>query len=205
MKERRSPAYGVARASRKPLLVYALPMGAAMLTVQAFLLPHPGAVAVVEAIGASQGLVLLMGIPVTAVVVLLGYLASRRLTRREYPMDPAVYAEVYGETSTDVGTTGPAGAAGGTPAGGAPGDGGQATAVLTKPADTGTGMRPPSFGMVLTLVVTPILLILLGTIGQNTLTEGSALRAVLTVLGAPMEALLTTSPCAVLPGRSSRL
>lgn len=183
-------AYGVARASRKPLLVYALPMGAAMLTVHAFLPPHPGAVAVVETIGASQGLVLLMGIPVTAVVVLLGYLASRRLTRREYPMDPAVYAEVYGETSTDVGTTGPAGTAGGTPAGGTSGDGGQATAVLTKPADTVTDVRPPSFGIVLTLIVTPILLILLGTIGQNTLTEGSTLRAVLTVLGAPMVALL---------------
>ncbi len=38
-------AYGVARASGKPLLVYALPMGAAMLTVHAFLPPHPGAVA----------------------------------------------------------------------------------------------------------------------------------------------------------------
>ncbi|MBC2906785.1 SLC13 family permease, partial [Streptomyces cupreus] len=96
-------AYGVARAARKPLLIYALPMGAAMLTVHAFLPPHPGAVAVVEAIGASQGLVLLMGIPVTAVVVLLGYLLSRRLTRREYPMDPAVYAEVYGETGAEEG------------------------------------------------------------------------------------------------------
>ncbi|MBC2907055.1 transporter, partial [Streptomyces sp. PSKA01] len=85
---------------------------------------------------------------------------------------------------------GPAGTSGGTPAGGTSGEGGQATAVLTKPADTGTDTPPPSFGMVLTLIVTPILLILLGTIGQNTLTEGSTLRAVLTVLGAPMVALL---------------
>ncbi|MFF8971825.1 SLC13 family permease [Streptomyces sp. NPDC014995] len=178
-------AYGVARASRRPLLIYALPMGAAMLTVHAFLPPHPGAVAATEAIGASQGLVLLMGIPVTAVVVLLGYLVSRRLTRREYPMDPAVHAEVYGEPET----------AGGRPPttaqpGPGPSDGGRATAVLTKPAPSGTDVRPPSFGMVLALIVTPILLILLGTIGQNTLAEGSTPRAVLTVLGAPMVALL---------------
>jgi GntP family gluconate:H+ symporter len=178
-------AYGVARAARKPLLVYALPMGAAMLTVHAFLPPHPGPVAAIEGIGASQGLVLLMGIPLTAVVVLVGYLVARRITRREYPMDPAVYAEVYGEPDADEGTSAPAAA---TVSGAS--DGGHATAVLAKPAAQGTEVRPPSFGMVLALIVTPILLILLGTIGQNTLAEGSTLRAVLTVLGAPMVALL---------------
>jgi GntP family gluconate:H+ symporter len=173
-------AYGVARAARKPLLIYALPMGAAMLTVHAFLPPHPGAVAVAATIGASQGLMLLLGLPITAVVALFGYFVSRRLTRREYPMDPAVYAEVYGEP--EAGTEG-----GSAPA---PVEGGHATAVLTKPAPSQTDVRPPSFGMVLALIVTPILLILLGTIGQNTLAEGSTLRAVLTVLGAPMVALL---------------
>ncbi|WP_246101020.1 hypothetical protein [Streptomyces cyaneus] len=44
--------------------------------------------------------------------------------------------------------------------------------------------------MVLALIVTPILLILAGTLGQNLLAEGSTFRAVLTVLGAPMVALL---------------
>ncbi|OUD03617.1 SLC13 family permease [Streptomyces swartbergensis] len=179
-------AYGVARASRKPLLVYALPMGAAMLTVHAFLPPHPGAVAATEAIGASQGLVLLMGIPITAVVVLLGSFVSRRLSRREYPMDPTVDAEVYGEPEAGgQGTHATAGTAESPSSGG-----GKATAVLTRQAPSGTDLPPPSFGMVLALIVTPILLILLDTIGQNTLTEGSTLRAVLTVLGAPMVALL---------------
>lgn len=195
-------AYGVARASGKPLLVYALPMGAAMLTVHAFLPPHPGAVAVTQAIGADQGLVLLLGIPVTAVVVLLGYLVSRRMTRREYPMDPAVYAEVYGEEPTP-GTPG----APSTPAA-RPADDGHGTAVLTKPAQpTTTDPAPaapapaPSFGMVLTLIVTPILLILAGTLGQNLLAEGSSLRAILTVLGAPMVALLIdVALCAYLLG-----
>ncbi|MDF3144006.1 MULTISPECIES: SLC13 family permease [unclassified Streptomyces] len=178
-------AYGVARASRKPLLVYALPMGAAMLTVHAFLPPHPGAVAVTQAIGADQGLVLLLGIPVTALVVLLGYLISRRMTRREYPMDPAVCAEVYGEEPAAP----EASSAPSVPAA----DDGHGTAVLTKPARTTTtdpALRPPSFGMVLALIVTPILLILAGTLSQNLLTEGSTFRAVLTVLGAPMVALL---------------
>ncbi|MFD5264902.1 hypothetical protein [Streptomyces sp. NPDC058335] len=117
---------GIARASRKPLLIYALPMGAAMLTVHAFLPPHPGAVAVAATIGASQGLMLLLGIPVTAVVSLLGYLVSRRLTRREYPMDPAVYAEVYGETDAGGGTPGAAVTGGGVSTG-------RATAVRARP------------------------------------------------------------------------
>ncbi|MEU1179271.1 SLC13 family permease [Streptomyces sp. NPDC005820] len=189
-------AYGVARASRKPLLVYALPMGAAMLTVHAFLPPHPGAVAVTQAIGADQGLVLLLGIPVTAVVVLLGYLVSRRMTRREYPMDPAVYAEVYGEEPTG-------GSASGAPSVPAADDG-HGTAVLTRPAPattTETAPPAPSFAMVLALIVTPILLILAGTLGQNLLAEGSTLRAVLTVLGAPMVALLIdVALCAYLLG-----
>lgn len=185
-------AYGVARASRKPLLVYALPMGAAMLTVHAFLPPHPGAVAVTQAIGADQGLVLLLGIPVTAVVVLLGHLISRRMTRREYPMDPAVHAEVYGGEPTG-------GSAAAVPAA----DDGHGTAVLTKPAPTTTDVSPaaPSFGMVLALIVTPILLILVGTLGQNLLAEGTTFRAVLTVLGAPMVALLIdVALCAYLLG-----
>ncbi|WP_323150294.1 SLC13 family permease, partial [Pseudomonas oryzihabitans] len=38
-------AYGIARTARKPLIVFALPMCATMLTVHAMLPPHPGAVA----------------------------------------------------------------------------------------------------------------------------------------------------------------
>jgi len=155
--------YGVARASRKPLLVYALPMGAAMLTVHAFLPPHPGAVAAATTIGADQGWVLLFGIPVTAVVIAVGYLLAKRMTRRTYAMTADVREKVFG----DAENTSDEGAAG--------------------------FENPPSFGMILTLIVTPIAFILLGTIATNTLAEGSIPRAVLTVLGAPMVALLVAA------------
>lgn len=170
-------AYGVARASRKPLLVYALPMGAAMLTVHAFLPPHPGAVAAATAIGAQQGWVLLFGIPVTAVVILLGYFMAKRMTRRTYAMSPEIEAKVYGEE----------GAAGATESGGAAG---HADGPVANTAKAESVENPPSFAMVASLIVTPIVLILLGTIGTNVLPEGNTLRAVLTVLGAPMVALL---------------
>ncbi|WP_063734988.1 GntP family transporter [Streptomyces sp. RTd22] len=151
--------YGVARASRKPLLVYALPMGAAMLTVHAFLPPHPGAVAAATTIGADQGWVLLFGIPVTAIVIAIGYLLAKRMTRRTYAMTADVREKVFGDTADET------------------------TSVE----------NPPSFGMILTLIVTPIALILLGTVATNTLAEGSTPRAVLTVLGAPMVALLVAA------------
>ncbi|MGY0062110.1 GntP family transporter [Streptomyces sp. LZ34] len=175
-------AYGVARASRKPLLVYALPMGAAMLTVHAFLPPHPGAVAAATTIGADQGWVLLFGIPVTAVVILLGYLFAKRLTRREYPMTADVYAKVFG-TGGDENESGAEAGAGS--------EAGPAPKAVVEGAE-----NPPSFGMVVSLIVTPIVLILLGTIGTNFLSEGSTLRAVLTVLGAPMVALLVAAALA---------
>lgn len=168
-------AYGVARASRKPLLVYALPMGAAMLTVHAFLPPHPGAVAAATAIGAQQGWVLLFGIPVTAVVILLGYFMAKRMTRRTYAMSPEIEAKVYGEEGT----------AGATESGDAGNAAGVESTEITEITE-----NPPSFAMVASLIVTPIVLILLGTIGTNALPEGNTLRAVLTVLGAPMVALL---------------
>ncbi|MFJ5224607.1 GntP family transporter [Streptomyces sp. NPDC088400] len=177
-------AYGVARASRKPLLIYALPMAAAMLTVHAFLPPHPGAVAAAATIGADQGWVLLLGIPLTAVVIFAGHLLAKRMTRREYTLTADVYEKVYGdgggepgESPEPIATGGDSDSDGSVPAG--PGA-----------QQVGGTANPPSFGMVVSLIITPIALILLGTIGTNTLAEGSVTRAVLTVLGAPMVALL---------------
>lgn len=202
-------AAGVARVSRKPLLTYALPLAGALLTVHVFLPPHPGSVAVAGLIGADQGMILMLGIPLSVVVILLGYLIAQRLSRREYPMDPEVYERVYGSDGSDgtdrtdgseargAGGNASGGDAGGNVSGGHPGDApvgsgsSAATAVLTKPSETTE--QPPSFGMVLSLILTPILLMLLGTIAANTLPEGSAPRSVLTVLGAPMVALLVAA------------
>jgi GntP family gluconate:H+ symporter len=114
------------------------------------------------------------------------------MTRREYPMDPALYAEVYGEDEPPTGGAAPVASAPATSAPAASASDGHGTAVLTKsaPAAADGDVAPPSFAMVLTLIVAPILLILAGTLGQNLLAEGSTFRAVLTVLGAPMVALL---------------
>ncbi|KUO22082.1 GntT/GntP/DsdX family permease [Streptomyces dysideae] len=177
---------GVARVSRKPILLYALPLAGAMLTVHALLPPHPGQVALAGLIGADQGMILLFGIPIAALVSVVGFLLARRLTRREYPIDPDLYERVYGDTDVPDDADGTGG--GSTPAAG--GGGGSATVLAPAPTGTKQTERPPSFGTILTLVLTPIALIMLGTVSTNTLDEGSLLRTVLGVLGAPMIALL---------------
>ncbi|MFH7611649.1 transporter, partial [Pseudomonas syringae pv. tagetis] len=61
----------------------------------------------------------------------------------------------------------------------------------------------PAIGLLIALILLPILLILLGTLATTLLPATSTMRAVLTVLGAPMVALLIdTLLCAsLLPSR----
>ncbi|MFH7495443.1 transporter, partial [Pseudomonas syringae pv. tagetis] len=73
-------AYGVARAARKPWLIFAQPMCAALLAVQAFLQPHPGAVAAASQLGAELGRVVRLGIPIVAVLCAMGYFVAGRMT-----------------------------------------------------------------------------------------------------------------------------
>lgn len=173
-------AAGAARVSRKPLLVFALPMAGALLAVHAFLPPHPGSVAAAALLGADQALVLLIGLPITAVVIAAGYLIARRMTRREYPMTAEVREKVYGNGEPGFGSPG-----GSSPVSGEDG-------TLLAPAQSGTrqAQRPPSFLMVLSLIATPIVLMLLGAIGKNVLAEDTVAHGFATVLGAPMIALL---------------
>lgn len=177
-------AAGAARVSRKPLLVFALPMAGALLAVHAFLPPHPGAVAAAALLGADQALVLLIGLPITAVVIAAGYLIAKRMTRREYPMAAEVREKVYGNPDPGFGSDG-------TPGGGSSPVSGEDGTVLA-PAQSGTrqAQRPPSFPMVLSLIGTPIVLMLLGAIGKNVLAEDTVAHGFATVLGAPMIALL---------------
>ncbi|MFF7706965.1 SLC13 family permease [Pseudomonas sp. NPDC007930] len=194
-------AYGVARAARKPLLIFALPMCAALLSVHAFLPPHPGAVAAAGQLGADLGRVLLFGLPIVGVLCLIGYWVAGRMTRRTYPMTDDIRSEVYGphignddlqawangdysrQHSTEHVTSGALDESAGS------------LAKRLPPAPA------PGFGLIIGLILLPIVLILLGTLATTLLPADSGLRAVLTVLGAPLVALLIdTLLCAWLLG-----
>ncbi|MFK3973115.1 SLC13 family permease [Pseudomonas sp. NPDC087358] len=194
-------AYGVARAARKPLLVYALPMCAALLSVHAFLPPHPGAVAAAGQLGADLGRVLMFGLPIVAVLCVIGYLIAGRMTRKVYPMTDDIRAEVYGPHITnqdlvawandDYSNTSEAAHA--------------KTLGLEESASSLAARLPkappPGAGIIIALILLPIILILLGTLATTMLPADSAVRSVLTVLGAPLVALLIdTMLCAWLLG-----
>jgi GntP family gluconate:H+ symporter len=194
-------AYGVARAARKPLLVYALPMCAALLSVHAFLPPHPGAVAAAGQLGADLGRVLMFGLPMVGILCLIGYLIAGRMTRRVYPMTDDIRSEVYGSHVTNDDLVAWANndysrvsEATHTKEQGLEENASSLAARLPKaPA--------PGAGIIIALILLPIILILLGTLATTMLPAASMLRNVLTVLGAPLVALLIdTLLCAWLLG-----
>jgi GntP family gluconate:H+ symporter len=194
-------AYGVARAARKPLLIFALPMCAALLSVHAFLPPHPGAVAAAGQLGADLGRVLMFGIPIVGVLCMVGYLIAGRMTRKTYPMTDDIRGEVYGPHITnedlvawardDYSNTSQAAHS--------------KTLGLEESASSLAAKLPPApapgFGLIIGLILLPIVLILLGTLATTMLPIESTVRSVLTVLGAPLVALLIdTLLCAYLLG-----
>lgn len=194
-------AYGVARAARKPLLVYALPMCAALLSVHAFLPPHPGAVAAAGQLGADLGRVLMFGLPMVGILCLIGYLIAGRMTRRVYPMTDDIRSEVYGSHVTNDDLVAWAN--------------NDYSRVSEAPHTKELGLEEnasslaarlpkapaPGAGIIIALILLPIILILLGTLATTMLPADSVLRNVLTVLGAPLVALLIdTLLCAWLLG-----
>ena len=123
------------------------------------------------ALGADIGWVLILGLIVCAPLAVLSQYVAKRLTRRDIPMPAATRAwfESFGKGSGE----GSNGSASGNDDGS--GSGGTLTATEA----------PPSMWTVLTLVITPLLLIMLGTTGETVLPEGHDLRPVLSFIGAP--------------------
>ncbi|WP_301924942.1 GntP family transporter [Corynebacterium glaucum] len=72
--------FGFAAVAKIDPLRIGLPVAATLLTVHVVLPPHPGPVAVAELLGGDAGLLLTVGLPISAVTVALGYLAVRRFS-----------------------------------------------------------------------------------------------------------------------------
>ncbi|MGF7189052.1 GntP family gluconate:H+ symporter [Robbsia andropogonis] len=194
-------AYGVARTARKPLLVFALPMCASLLAVHAFLPPHPGAVAAAGQLGADLGRILMFGLPIVLILCLVGYVIAGRMTRKIYPMSDDVRAEVYGAHITNEDLVDWSNNVYKTPH--------IETAMTSRSLDESASALaarlpaapPPGFGLILSLILLPIVLILVGTLVPPMLPSTSILRQTLIVLGAPLVALLLdTLLCAWLLG-----
>ncbi|MFT9447699.1 gluconate:H+ symporter [Gluconobacter japonicus] len=158
--------YGVSNVTRRSLMIFALPMCAAMLTVHSFLPPHPGPAAAAAQIGANMGRVLAFGVPITLLVCAAGALIAQRMTRREFTYAPDIRAAVSG-CEGEMFKAGPE------------------SSVHALPS-----AEPPGFWLIVGLILLPIVLIMLGTMLSIFLPPGFSYAGAAHLIGSPITALL---------------
>src|SRR3954454_15480731 len=175
----------VAHRSNQPVLRVGIPALAGLSVLHGFIPPHPGPLVAISSLHASLGLVLLFGLILAIPCVILagpvfGSLISRRLPVATPPVlvGAAVGAAVGGR---ETGTTGTGASDGADRDLGDTGD-------PARPAEG--ARRQPGFGATVATVLLPVVLMLLGAIGELTLDEGTTLRSISNVLGTPVIALL---------------
>ncbi len=163
----------VARRFGGSLLFYALPAAGAFAAMHALVPPHPGPVAAGTVLGGDIGVILLVNLPIALIAWYVGvYLVSKQLGRR---FDVGMPTLLFGEENDGTGSSG------GT--------------------DTKT-QAPPSFALVLGLLMIPLVLIgfntVLSTLVQSgSIAEGNALVDGLILLGNTPVALLVTVLAAI--------
>lgn len=148
----------VARRFGGSLLLYGLPAAGAFAAMHALVPPHPGPVAAAEALGASIGLTLLIGVPVAIVAWYVGaYLVSQAMGRRVHVDVPlALFGEINGGRDAEEGSVGSDDAGSG--------DGPQVRVTNTRKA--------PAFGTVLGVLMLPFVLISFNTVLNTLMTSG---------------------------------
>ncbi|MDU0345494.1 GntP family transporter [Microbacterium sp. KSW2-29] len=158
--------YGFAQAAGLKPLRFGLPVAGIMLAVHVSVPPHPGVVGGAALLGADIGWLTIVGILIAIPLAFVSHLLSKRLTRREFDM-LASTEEMFEQA----------------------GRGGVQTTVTGTVTST---IAPPSAGMVLTLIVTPLIMIGIGTTAATVLPSGDPVRNIAQFIGAPLFALLVT-------------
>ncbi|WP_346925413.1 GntP family transporter [uncultured Arthrobacter sp.] len=164
--------YGFSKAAGVNPVKIGLPVGGIMLAIHVVVPPHPGVVGGAGILNADIGWTTIIGLLTCIPVGVLGYFVAKRLNRREYPMlsGTAEQFRLFGTGKSDVEQDA-------TPGGG--------VAVKT------TAKTAPSPAMIITLIVLPILMIMVGTVGAVVLPKGSTAANIAAFVGAPLIALLT--------------
>lgn len=78
--------FGFARAAGIHPLKIGMPVAGTLLTVHVALPPHPGPVAAAELVGADIGTMLAIGLPISALTVVIGYYAAKFFKLGEYEL-----------------------------------------------------------------------------------------------------------------------
>ncbi|PRA00150.1 GntP family transporter [Arthrobacter sp. MYb224] len=154
--------YGFAKALNVSPVKIGLPVGAIMLAIHVVVPPHPGVVGGAEILGADVGWATILGLAFCAPLGVLSYFVAKRINRRDVPMLP--------ETAEQFASFGKS----------------------TDEGDTLTKTKAPTSSMVISMILLPIVMIMLGTVGGTLVTAESTEANVLGFVGSPAIALLTT-------------
>ena len=165
--------YGFAKAAGVNPVKIGLPVGAIMLAIHVVVPPHPGVVGGAGILGADIGWTTIIGLLLCIPVGVLGYFVARRLNRRDFPMlhSTAEQFRLFGTGTSQIEQ-----------------EAAQGTANVAVKTQVKTA---PSPTMIITLIVLPILMIMVGTVGAVILPKDSFASQLAAFIGAPLIALLT--------------
>ncbi|GAP80082.1 MULTISPECIES: SLC13 family permease [Brachybacterium] len=216
-------AFAKAAGHRGPVAI-GMPVAVFMVFIHNTVPPHPGIVGSTTLLGEDlMGLVTLSGIVLAIPMCLLVHLVGKRVTSKVFTLTPEIAEKYAGTGAAELGGAGRGrrAAVGGNDGAAVDGASGSshvaaASSLALAPADARTGDdftgggstavssadgelagRRPSAGLVIALILLPILLIALGTVGGLLLTEGSTAAHVVSFLGAPAFALLVATLAAM--------
>jgi GntP family gluconate:H+ symporter len=157
--------YAFAKIAKVHPVKFGLPMAGIMLAIHVAVPPHPGIVAGAGVLGADIGLIALISLTICVPLGFLSYWVASIMNRKDYDLLPSVKAQVeeFGSKSlVRVGHEGPGSKA----------------------------MAPPRPGLIIFLIATPIVLILLGTVGTLVIDKSNFWYGVAAFVGNPVFALL---------------
>lgn len=182
--------FSIAKAAghRSPVFV-GVPIAGLMVYIHNTVPPHPGVTGSSTLLGADIGLVTIMGLLVAIPAGVLAYLTGKAITtRRQFPIDPLVQ-KTFDEAGAD------AMVAGGSDMGGSDTDGsetdGSAFGTQGGPVSVVTRkVTRPGPTAVVTMILVPIIMISIGTVGSIVLTDESTTARVVSLVGEPAFALL---------------
>ncbi|MDO4887701.1 MAG: GntP family transporter [Actinomycetaceae bacterium] len=157
--------FGFARVAKLNPLTIGLPVAGTLLAVHVALPPHPGPVAAAASTGADNGMMIAIGLPICAVTCIIGYMISKtiKISNIELAPSPSSGGQGGGEGET------------------------LADRMSSAASNVKRHLNPTT---VILLILLPILLIMLGTVGSMILTEGSTAARFLSMIGASPIALL---------------
>ncbi|OIU86585.1 GntP family transporter [Microbacterium sp. AR7-10] len=149
---------------------FGLPVAGIMLAVHVAVPPHPGIVGGSAILGADIGWVTVLSLGTSIPLAALAFFVGAWLNRREYAMIEAtkVMFDSFGTVESEV-----------------------------KAGGLGAGEKAPGAGVVLSLILLPLVMIMLGTAVAPAFPADSFWRGLLTMIGQPIFALMVAIAAAM--------